>query len=284
MASGSMPVMLAMSRFAELVRAGLPEDLAERWIHLAEPDGYRLFAAGAGDETVGALGGEPLLPGSVEWPHWEGHGPLSFVASLDCAGLPGVGLPKDGKLLFFYFDPQAHNFSSYVNTDDPETCAGARVLYVPDGTEGEPRRTPEPLSPYRHVPLRQVTGMDPVRLMDSEVWKPLGLTPDDLDGVKHFEYVLFDEDQGEAGHQVGGRPQHIQHPVALEIAGSVVGNLDDDERLWDEARRWMLLAQIAGDEGAGMEWGDGGRLYWMIMCEDLEARRFDRVRLVWQSH
>ncbi|GAA2593406.1 hypothetical protein SMC26_34160 [Actinomadura fulvescens] len=44
--------------------------------------------------------------------------------------------------------------------------------------------------------------MDPVRITDPEVWEPLGLTEDDLDGVEHFEYVLFDED--EAGHQVGG--------------------------------------------------------------------------------
>ncbi|MFG2091279.1 YwqG family protein [Spirillospora sp. NPDC048824] len=273
--------MLTMARFAELVRAGLPKNVAERWIGRAEPDGYRLFAASAGEVAVGVLGGEPSLPDGVEWPYWEGHGPLSFIASLECAALPGVGFPQDGKLLFFYFDGRADDFASYVNASDPETFAGARVLYVPDGTEAEPRRTPEPLSPYGPVPLRAEAAMDSVRITDEEVWEPLGLTEDDLDRIAHFEYVLFEAE--EKGHQVGGEPQHIQHPVALGIAETILRTRSED-RLWSEADRWILLAQIAGDKEAGMEWGDGGLLYWMIRYEDLKAHRFDRARFDWQSH
>jgi hypothetical protein len=26
----------------------------------------------------------------MAWPVWEGHGPLSFIASVDCAALPRV--------------------------------------------------------------------------------------------------------------------------------------------------------------------------------------------------
>ncbi|MFJ8668222.1 DUF1963 domain-containing protein [Streptomyces sp. NPDC093600] len=50
------------------------------------------------------------MPASAEWPVWEGHGPLSFVASIDCARLPtaalDIDLPEAGALLFFYFDGQ----------------------------------------------------------------------------------------------------------------------------------------------------------------------------------
>jgi uncharacterized protein YwqG len=32
-----------------------------------------------------------------------------------------------------------------------------------------------------------------------------------------------------------------------------------------------------------MEWGDTGRLYWLIRREDLAARRFERATFTWQS-
>ncbi|WSM60544.1 YwqG family protein (plasmid) [Streptomyces sp. NBC_01707] len=40
----------------------------------------------------------------MEWPSWEGHGPLSFIASVDCAMLPAgavdIMLPIGGTLSF----------------------------------------------------------------------------------------------------------------------------------------------------------------------------------------
>ena len=41
---------------------------------------------------VGVIGGVPKLPGRLEWPEWDGHGPLSFVAGVDCRALAGQTL------------------------------------------------------------------------------------------------------------------------------------------------------------------------------------------------
>lgn len=56
----------------------------------------------------------------------------------------------------------------------------------------------------------------------------------------------------------------------------------DDPR--DDEPELCLLLQFDSNQGAGMEWGDVGRLYFWIHPDDLRARRFDRVRLEFQSH
>ncbi|ADI07524.1 hypothetical protein SBI_04404 [Streptomyces bingchenggensis BCW-1] len=76
--------MLSLPLLSELAHERLPSGLADRFCSLLEPRGQILSAARPGDEHVGVLGGEPLLPEGVEWPVWEGHGPLSFIAALDC--------------------------------------------------------------------------------------------------------------------------------------------------------------------------------------------------------
>ncbi|MFJ3934025.1 DUF1963 domain-containing protein [Streptomyces sp. NPDC090029] len=53
---------------------------AEKWLGLLRP-GARLEATAAPDGGVGRLGGLPALPAGAEWPAWDGHGPLSFIAS-----------------------------------------------------------------------------------------------------------------------------------------------------------------------------------------------------------
>ncbi|GGV94851.1 hypothetical protein GCM10015535_61100 [Streptomyces gelaticus] len=47
--------------------------------------------------------------------------------------------PRDGTLLFFYFDGQADE-DAFVSPDDPETWAGAQVLYVPENRARAARR------------------------------------------------------------------------------------------------------------------------------------------------
>lgn len=145
----------------------LPADLADRYRALLRPWGTILSAAGPGDEPAGVLGGEPHLPEDLDWPVWDGHGPLSFVASLDCGRLGAEDLPADGTLLFFYFDGQIRRSGGYlwgwVHPDAPGSGPGSRVLYVPAGTPLSPGRAPDPLKPYKRVPLRPVRMAGPRR-------------------------------------------------------------------------------------------------------------------------
>ncbi|MEX2984494.1 YwqG family protein [Streptomyces sp. C36] len=269
----------------DLARAHLPADAAERWIAGLRP-AARLKAASGSDPVVGRLGSLPLLPDDVEWPVWDGHGPLAFVASLDCAALPSgaldIELPADGTLNFFYFDGQIDDGDALVNPGEPETLAGARIIYVPAGTPTAERAMPEDLleglvedledvETYREVPL---TAVIEATVSDSY---------DDTAFPEEFRNALWDL-AGNACHRVGGHATAVQNPVDHEIAHAVLGGKVawGEPAMEAEARRWTLLAQFDSDHRAQMMWGDTGCLYWLIRPEDLAERRFDRAMFTWQ--
>src|SRR3954454_18169372 len=90
---------------------------------------------------VGQLGGDPSLPEEMEWPEWDGIGPLSFGVAVDCAALSafdvGFGLPVHGTLLFFCYDRQIDE-ELFVDLSVPSTQAGARVVHLPAGIPVRP--------------------------------------------------------------------------------------------------------------------------------------------------
>ncbi|WP_198545915.1 YwqG family protein [Actinacidiphila yeochonensis] len=272
----------------------LPPQDAERWLSLLRPAACLEKATGS-DPVVGQLGGTPRLPAGTDWPVWEGHGPLSFVASVDCAGLAvgaldialDIALPSDGTLLFFSFDGQVDDGEALVLPDDPETRPGARVLFVPAGEATEERTAPEGLPPYPRVPLTarvRVTAPDPSHPL---IQRTFG--PDARFGRAHpvvaeeFLDALWALRDG-TGHQIGGHADPVQNPVELEVAHALLGGRVawDDPRLLAEANRLLPLAQIDSDGDAGMLWGDVGTLYWLIRPEDLAERRFDEAVFTWQ--
>ncbi|MFI9202840.1 YwqG family protein [Streptomyces sp. NPDC053048] len=288
-----------------LARTLLPADLAERWISLLRP-AARLVATpepGPEDVVVGRLGGLPALPEDVEWPVWEGHGPLSFIASVDCAALPtgtlDIALPADGTLSLFYFDGQIDDGDALVWPDDPETWAGARVVHVPAGVAVTERALPVvddedvEFEAYPEVPLTAR-----VEWTAPDCWHPDFRAALRRDGVvgdhnghpeeaKAFVEALWDLER-DADHLVGGHANPVQNPVEYEIAHGFLNKQHggdvgwDDPRLADEARRWTLLAQIDTDDNADMMWGDCGALYWLIRPEDLAVGRFDQAMFTMQ--
>lgn len=279
--------MIPLARLRKLAHERLPSALAERYCSLGEPRGQILSAATSADVQVGALGGEPCLPETVDWPVWEGHGPLSFVASLDCGRLPdtGLALPTSGVLLFFFFDGQADDHQAWVHPSEPASRPGARILHVPAGTPVLPRPAPSPLKPYPRVPLRaeaavaapEILGDDHETLNADPAYAGFEAAVDRLVGVHH---------------QVGGEPSIVQGEVEYEVADFPpewdLDQFDPDNPHFDdilaEVGRWQLLFQVASDEDADMMWGDGGALYWLIDPEDLAGSRFDQARFTWQCH
>ncbi|WP_026411538.1 YwqG family protein [Actinomadura oligospora] len=289
--------MISLPTLSALAHEHLPSDLAQRFCSLLDVRGQILSAARPGEDVVGALGGEPSLPEDVEWPVWDGHGPLSFVASLDCASLSaletGLDLPSSGTLLCFYFDGQADEYASWVHPSEPGSRPGSRLLHVPAGTPVAPRPTPRPLKAFGRVPLCAVPSVNLPRL-DHRFYEPLGIDPDTLrtDPVLvEFQDALWNL-RGHYQHQVGGLPEEVQGDVEYEVADFPddwdLDRSDPDNPHYDdilnEASRWKLLVQIASDDAADMLWGDAGVLYWLITAEDLAARRFDQARFTWQCH
>jgi uncharacterized protein YwqG len=280
--------MLPDVDLAGVARDHLPAEMAERWIGLLRP-GIRLDT---GDDApgvvVGYLGGTPRMPADMPWPEWPGHGPLSFIAAVDCAALPAfateVGWPDSGTLLFFYFEGRYDDAEALVIFTDPQSQAGARVLYVPAATATSPRAVPEGLTPYVEVPLRGSVAVTAPSYDHISVYDAFPEI-DDSD-----EHPVADDDFVDAldlgyqvGHQLGGYALPVQGPVEFEVAQVALGGADwDSPELGVEARRWRLLAQIDSDSRAGMTWGDVGMLYWLITDEDLEACRFDRALFTWQ--
>jgi uncharacterized protein YwqG len=239
--------------------------------------------------VVGQLGGRPDLPRDVGWPRWKGQGWLGFVGAIECDSLPSdhldIALPGGGTLLFFY-----HDGDEVVGPWAPETQAGARVVYVPGGVPTSPRQAPSGVPTYRHVPLAAeptITGPD----WDHPALKAAvaQLSTHDRDFMNDpfnsdpFRQA-FAEHVARPIHRVGGYAYPIQDAVEVETAQVVLGGQVDytDPDLYEEARRWTLLAQIDSDDDAGMCWGDVGTLYWLIRPEDLHAHRFEQALFAWQ--
>ncbi|AZK95486.1 DUF1963 domain-containing protein [Streptomyces sp. SID5473] len=280
-------------RYSRLAAEHLPTDLAERWTALLRPC-IRLHRSAQGERTVAVLGGTPELPAGVGWPEWQGHGPLSFIASVRCAELPREGLteefPHGGTLLFFFYDGRADADGAFVSVCEPESRAGAQVLYVPEGTPVFPADVPEGLEPYPRLDLTAVSELSAPDLWlpqvreallgDGRPWPELRETPAEIRSFRRALMRLNDR----VGHQLGGHAVPVQGPVEYEVANAEVGV----ERAWgdglldEEAGRWLVLAQFDSDGDADMVWGDEGALYWLIRPEDLTACRFDEARLVVQ--
>ncbi|MDJ0380546.1 YwqG family protein [Streptomyces sp. G-G2] len=279
--------------FRRLAHQHLPADAAERWVGLLRP-GVRLEVGVGTGGAVGRLGGLPRLPAGVEWPVWEGHGPLSLVASVDCAALPAdaldIAFPADGTLLFFYFDGRLDDGDdALVLAADPDSRAGARVLHVPVGADPVEREAPPGLAPY---PVAYLTARP--TMTSTEPWHPhvqRTFAPQAAFGSRYdhpvcgqeFLDAVWDFD-GDVGHQLGGHAHAIHNPVELEIADAALGGATswDDPLIRDEVDRWVLLAQFDSENAADMMWGDCGALYWLIRPEDLAALRFDRALFTWQ--
>ncbi|OLZ59295.1 hypothetical protein AVW11_26695 [Streptomyces amritsarensis] len=279
----------------DLAHRLLSPDDAARWIALLRP-GLRLAHAGDG-AAVGRLGGLPDLRLDMPWPHWEGHGPLSHLMSLDCAALTAAGdsgltLPASGTLLFFLFDGRLDDDDCMVYPSDPETRPGSRVLHVPADTPTRRHPAPAGLDPYPEVALTGQPGLSVPTSDAPNVRAAFGEVGDSLAWRRHpvnarpFDSALraLDTHPSRSGHRLGGHPVPVQEPVEWEIARGVLGPdaAGQDSRLDDEAAAWVLLAQIDTDGAAEMMWGDAGTVYWLIRPDDLAAGRFEEAVFTWQ--
>jgi Domain of unknown function (DUF1963) len=276
----------------DIARRHLPPDSAARWLQLLRPAAALRHAA-PGDRVAGVLGGNPRLPDSAEWPSWDGHGPLSFVAAVDCAAVAAVPLditlPPSGTLLFFYFDGQYDDYETTVGYWDPRTSAGARTLYVDPCGQAQPRACPDGIKPYERVDL----AVEPVVTFPGfehpDLQAAFKAPGEDLRAfLGHpvndaaFAGALAERMAGPR-HQVGGYADPVQGPVEWEVAMAALGSRDPhDRRVAAEQGRWTLLAQIDTDDRADMMWGDCGTLYWLSRHEDLAGRQLTSTSFTWQ--
>jgi uncharacterized protein YwqG len=244
-----------------------------------------------GEGSTHRLGGRPNLPPAVEWPVWRGC-PLGFVAQLELSEVPpieGLDLPGSGSLCFFSEGGKVWGFQ-------PEHAGSARVIY-----------SPEPLAafPLREFPsdLPENLRFDAVEMIarPSHVAIPnpqdicvqsLELQPEECESYfrVHEEWVARTM---ETFHRIGGYPDCIQigcdpkleaHLVSQGLdCGHQSGYAEGKERgLWPGAAEWELLLQVDSEGGIGMQWGDDGRLYFLIHRSALRERAFEKAWMILQ--
>lgn len=258
---------------------------------------YHLRALVPGESVVAAyLGGEPLLSRDLAWPEWEGHGPLSFVAALDCSQVPtkelDIALPTLGQLAFFYFDGLGE--SSVVSSDPDSVIHGTRVIHIPADAEVAERRAPEGATTY---PRLLLGGELIATAPDNENAALIAAYGDPHDPVAYCDYPTTDPDGNgfwdaltafrrdhAPHHRIGGYALPIQGAVEPEGAQVLHPGTGEQATAAREqvASQLVLLAQIDSDVRSGMAWGDAGRLYWMIRRDDLAAGRFEKATFTWQ--
>lgn len=265
----------------------LPSDTAGKWVELLRP-GIRLGEGTQPGPVVGQFGGLPRLPAEVEWPVWEGYGPLSLIASVDCAALPAgvldIPLPDDGLLLFFCFDQESaceppFTDSIVVGIDPEPAKSGARVLYVPAGVPAAEREAPEGLTPLPREPLcarATTTAPDMWHVSVRDVFAP----DQPLDEFNHFPEGFLEGCEelelacADSPHQIGGHADPVQHPLETDIAHHLLGgDASDDSRLSQEARAWVLLGHFYNSRSDGY-------MHWLIRPQDLAERRFEEAMYI----
>lgn len=235
------------------------------------------------------IGGLPNLPNDLEWPTWKSEH-LAFVAQIDLSEIPVPSaitkLPTSGYLFFFYDKEQS------TAGFDPNDRGSWSVLYSTQAPPQTSSQQPSDLGkaailPTLGITLRQISSVPDYLRIDFID----GLSNDSKDDVMYWM-----EDQRDASfekqphHQIGGYPHPIQDD-SMELESQFASNgidcgegFDDPrtEALADGANDWILLLQLASDEKAGIEWGDGGMLYFWIRKQDLQPADFSNVWMILQ--
>jgi len=202
------------------------------------------------------IGGEPDLPKALSWPK-TGRQSVPFIAQIDLKEIASVlsesPLPHAGHLWFF--------------SDGSETG-----IVLHDASDAPRQATPTP----EDVPKTWRFACCPLAL---EAYQALpevsvvealdAITSDDEEKLESYteiqSYISGETTMGNV-HTLLGWPEAIQDPAELN----------------EPATR--LLLQVESDKGAGMMWGDAGRLYFCIKNEDLRAARFDAVSMKFQCY
>lgn len=240
--------------------------------------------------SIGKIGGRPNMAIGLDWPLWK-NAPLAFLGQLDLSGLRLAGgpdwLPERGALFFFY-DAEQSTWGF-----DPADLGSWRVIHDPAGFAERPREPPQGLPGHGIYRERRLGGRIARSWPDAEL---VELPPPDVDGPDWAAYERRLEAAGpKTGpvHQVGGHPAAIQSSgMALESQlasnGVEVGGPEGYQSprrkaLEPGAKDWRLLLQLDSDEGAGMMWGDVGRLYFWVREEAARRGDFAGAWMILQS-
>lgn len=269
---------------------------AAKWAIALRPTRAEQASLGIGSSR---LGGMPDLPPQHGWPTWRGRS-MGFLAQINLQDLaataPNNPLPSKGMLCFWY-DLNVMPWESDENGN-----GGFLVEYIADASALTTHSLPRDYYWRDGVPLGTQTFAacsltfclvhsvpDVMDQFDGQSCVDAA----DFDQYRSFVDAFRHQSPQQSGHQLLGYPWLIQGSMHEEVAIAAwrqqPENADAPAYLPQQIRtelgsQWRLLAQFNTDEATGFEWGDTGMLYFWIRHDDLEMRRFDRVRSVMECY
>ena len=230
---------------------------------------------------VSRLGGVPSFSPGRAWPQWNGA-PLGFLAKLDLAEIrDGRGpdwLPARGLLNFFY------NVEQLTDGCRQEDAGSWAVLFEPDPENTAPVAEPADLPAIKGKASRY--SPHPIRLkryLTYPGWEKVGIdNPRERRAAESRINAAWLDDPD---HRIGGYPGNIQSEL-MEINCELLSQglpLDTPDDSVEgrtaavAAEDWRLLLQIASDNAAGIEWFEGGTLYFWVREQDARAGDFEKT-------
>jgi len=228
---------------------GLDDD-ADRLAHDVAATGLLLGSAESGTSR---LGGTPLLPEGVSWPHTADGRPLTFLAALDTAALaPRAEFPLPaGETLLFYADIDPEYIDDLLDEVPNAEGSAARVYATEEPTTSS--------GPARLPGERIVTPRAVLTLPDGfEAWRELGI--DDTLAASYEEAVETlrrERGDGTPEHWVGGHARGAQ------------GTPPDPDT--------VLLLHLTADDELGFDFLDGGVIQFRIPPDALAAGDWSAV-------
>ncbi len=223
-----------------------------------------------------------MAPGTT-WPTTRAGTSLTFLAQVALAEAEGL-VPSASALrghLAFFSD--IHTHVSHASDFD-----NFRVLHV---SAGDLERT---LSPVPELPALAARGERALTVPTLEVLEELGIAVD-------ADYSAVRERLGIGGHRLLGHGDFIQNMPLRSFEHAIRATPDrpavnpfTKEKIVIRGRTldgvpasvvellctpatWLSLLQLDTDPALGVEWGDQGRVWFLIREDDWNAQRFNRI-------
>lgn len=245
------------------------------------------------------FGGDPDLPSSIPYPHYEDI-PYLFMAQINCEEVAPHDmehkLPKKGMLYFFHlFEDDCIPMYFDKSDDFPKYEKSALVLYH-EGDASELIRTKVPetehFKPVRSASISFVTRFTiPKPSEVQSVYESLGYSRKEIWDEDHLEDIhaalprlafetpedlLSDEESwlhfyDIPSHQLYGEPDFCQAYPLYEIEETIFPKANIQKK------DYTLLIQFEVDEEINLEWAGDGGMYYYISAEDLANKNFNTV-------
>lgn len=254
---------------------------------------FRLERVAPEDITLGAtcIGGDPDVPADFEWPHAQGAA-LPFVAQVNLGEVATLGalpkLPPSG-MLYFFFGEDAY-FAGLGSG-----LRAWQVIYRRDTATLHRMPSPAPVPPReRYHPCRVHMAAE-LTLPPLDPYSPHTLARLGLNApLTHEQNVAYWEAQQILSqvqhathhlpiHRIGGWADEVQSEVEWECLEEVQAPMPLEVGIANSKENpWRLLLQMDTDGGPDTDWGDTGRIYFLIHEDHLTRHDFSNVWAILQ--